>query len=297
MSAHLGSRVSALVDGQLTPDAAERALAHAAACPRCRDALEHERAARRAVLRAPELEPSDELTARLLAMARSAPGGSGPMGMVAPAEHSPRRHRAGTWLLASGGAAAAAVGGLFVLGGLASPTLQPEDLRAGAVLPLPAAAPSSDDDAATSDEETAEALRWLQDNGWVAPVVVPADLTVAGFTHASGEVVLELVGDDARVLLRERHGRLPTDVAPEARLSIGDAEAVLLDSSPWTAALQSGDVVVVVVGEGDAAAGMGVLAGVPAAPPESGALARVGRGWETLRTSVETAVAGAGTAP
>ncbi|WP_211254588.1 zf-HC2 domain-containing protein, partial [Cellulomonas cellasea] len=32
---HLGSRISALADGQLAPAAAERALAHVATCPQC----------------------------------------------------------------------------------------------------------------------------------------------------------------------------------------------------------------------------------------------------------------------
>jgi hypothetical protein len=43
---HLGSRVSALVDGELDPAAAQRAFAHAAHCPDCWAAVEAERAAK-----------------------------------------------------------------------------------------------------------------------------------------------------------------------------------------------------------------------------------------------------------
>ena len=39
---HLGSRVSALLDGQLSPEETERAWEHVHACHKCRDLLEHE---------------------------------------------------------------------------------------------------------------------------------------------------------------------------------------------------------------------------------------------------------------
>lgn len=39
---HLGSRVSALLDGQLSPEETERAWAHVHACHQCRDLVEHE---------------------------------------------------------------------------------------------------------------------------------------------------------------------------------------------------------------------------------------------------------------
>ena len=42
MIGHLGSRVSALLDGQLPPDEAERAWAHIHACHACRDLVERE---------------------------------------------------------------------------------------------------------------------------------------------------------------------------------------------------------------------------------------------------------------
>lgn len=42
MIGHLGNRVSALLDGQLPPDEAERAWAHVHVCHFCRDAVERE---------------------------------------------------------------------------------------------------------------------------------------------------------------------------------------------------------------------------------------------------------------
>jgi anti-sigma factor RsiW len=72
---HLGDRVTALVDGQLPIDATERAHAHLAGCPECREAVEAERLikSRLSVLTGPE--PAGDLVGRLLAMG----GPSGPL--------------------------------------------------------------------------------------------------------------------------------------------------------------------------------------------------------------------------
>ena len=42
LGGHLGSSVSALVDGQLDDESAERAWAHVMQCPACRRLVEHE---------------------------------------------------------------------------------------------------------------------------------------------------------------------------------------------------------------------------------------------------------------
>ena len=75
MSSHLGERAAALVDGQLSPEAAERATAHLAGCRPCRDVVDLERLtkARLASLAGPE--PSGDLMGRLLALG----GPSGPL--------------------------------------------------------------------------------------------------------------------------------------------------------------------------------------------------------------------------
>jgi len=87
---HLGERVSDLVDGQLPPEAAERAFAHLASCQGCRDQVEAERLmkARLAALALPT--PREDLVQKLLAM-------GGPAGPVPPrAGHVPGSARPST---------------------------------------------------------------------------------------------------------------------------------------------------------------------------------------------------------
>jgi hypothetical protein len=62
---HLGPLVSALADGELAPDAAERALAHAAGCDRCAAAVEAERSTKALLSGAGAPPPSPDLLARL----------------------------------------------------------------------------------------------------------------------------------------------------------------------------------------------------------------------------------------
>ncbi|MBO3086437.1 zf-HC2 domain-containing protein [Cellulomonas fengjieae] len=69
---HLGSRISALVDGQLSVVETEKALAHVAGCPECCAELAASRAARRALASADEVAPTSDLTARLLSLAANA---------------------------------------------------------------------------------------------------------------------------------------------------------------------------------------------------------------------------------
>jgi Putative zinc-finger len=74
---HLGDRISALADGQLSPAATERALAHVATCRLCTSELAAARAARRAVASADVVAPTADLTARLLSLAQAAPRAAG----------------------------------------------------------------------------------------------------------------------------------------------------------------------------------------------------------------------------
>ncbi|WP_242448377.1 zf-HC2 domain-containing protein [Cellulomonas sp. WB94] len=76
---HLGDRISALADGQLSPAATERALAHVATCCLCTSELAAARAARRAVASADSVAPTADLTARLLSLAGAAPREGGPV--------------------------------------------------------------------------------------------------------------------------------------------------------------------------------------------------------------------------
>jgi len=89
---HLGSRISALVDGQLPPAAAERALAHAALCPACAGELAAARAAHAALARAEDVAPAPDLTARLLALSLPAserPGDGPSRGSGSPDPFAP----------------------------------------------------------------------------------------------------------------------------------------------------------------------------------------------------------------
>jgi hypothetical protein len=80
---HLGDRVSALVDGQLPVEAAERAHAHLASCRACRDAVEVERALKSRLVALGEPTLPGDLLARLVSL-------GGPDGPLPPrAGHVP----------------------------------------------------------------------------------------------------------------------------------------------------------------------------------------------------------------
>jgi putative zinc finger protein len=93
---HLGPRVSPLVDGELGHEARDRALAHVAHCPICREALEAERSIKSLLSSAATPEPSDRLLADLRGLAepgeplgpRSRPM---PLGPVVPTLPPPGR--------------------------------------------------------------------------------------------------------------------------------------------------------------------------------------------------------------
>lgn len=74
---HLGNRVTALVDGELPPDVAARATAHAAACPLCRHAVDTQRAARALLQAAPDPAVPGALMAALVEL-------GGPAGPLPP---------------------------------------------------------------------------------------------------------------------------------------------------------------------------------------------------------------------
>ena len=107
MIGHLGSRVSALLDGQLPPEETERAWAHVHLCHFCRDAVEREGwiKTRLAGLSAGPQAASDHLKGSLLC------GGSVPAG---PVDHD--RPRRAAMVLLGGSAAGVAVLGVVALG-------------------------------------------------------------------------------------------------------------------------------------------------------------------------------------
>jgi hypothetical protein len=70
---HLGERVTALVDGELSAVESERAYAHAAGCRPCRDEIESERLMKARLCAMTDCGPSPDLLLNLFTMA--APGG------------------------------------------------------------------------------------------------------------------------------------------------------------------------------------------------------------------------------
>ena len=117
---HLGSRVSALLDGQLSPEETERAWAHVHACHGCRDLVEREGwiKTRLAGLSGGAADAPDHLKGTLL----------GPHAHTMHLDVLGHRSRNWTGLAIGGGAAGVAVLGMLALG-LASPDA-PVDRRA-----------------------------------------------------------------------------------------------------------------------------------------------------------------------
>jgi hypothetical protein len=72
---HLGERVTALVDGQLANEAAERAARHLSECPECRQAVELERLMKYRLIGLGRPEPRADLVGSLLSLG----GPSGPL--------------------------------------------------------------------------------------------------------------------------------------------------------------------------------------------------------------------------
>ncbi len=113
MMGHLGPRVSALLDGQLSPEEAERAWAHVHTCHQCRDQVEREGWVKtRLAGLSPALGAAPaHLKGSLL------DGQAGSRARPAPAPSSDLRHRVSPGVvLVGGGAVGAAVMGVLALG-------------------------------------------------------------------------------------------------------------------------------------------------------------------------------------
>jgi len=76
---HLGDRLSALVDGELGPDARERVLAHVATCPKCKAEVDAQRRLKNVFAEAAPPPPSESFLARLQGLPWGGdPEGGGP---------------------------------------------------------------------------------------------------------------------------------------------------------------------------------------------------------------------------
>lgn len=127
MIGHLGPRVSALLDGQLSPDEAERAWAHVHTCHSCRDQVEREGwlKTRLAGLSHGAGPAPDHLKGSLLCGPADLSPGDAFLALAGAHDHRVRRT---TGLVAiGGGAVGAAVMGVLALG--IAPSDVPVDRR------------------------------------------------------------------------------------------------------------------------------------------------------------------------
>lgn len=322
---HLGSRISALVDGQLSVVATERALAHVARCPLCATELAAARAARRALASAADdVPPAPDLTARLLSLAPDGVDTTPPAPrdpFAAPPDRfalasaglvprswtgrpssglrsdlTARRHptRLAVGSVASLGAVAAM---LFVLG--ERPEIVPVSHPGAdlALLAQPVADPASVDGrpaldrAVTAGQVDPATTQWLRAHAWSFPTALPSGWSVRELRWSDGGNVLEveLTGPAGTIVVTEQQGRLDTDALAGARVhDLGGRAVYLLSSEPSHLAWQSDATVVQVVG----ADGHDVLAPLVAAFPggayDDGVPARITRGWQTVTGALQT---------
>jgi len=298
---HLGSRISALVDGQLDAAATERALAHVATCGQCACELDAARAARRALAAADPVLPTDDLTARLLSL--SAGGGEPPVPQ-APGSRDPfavgggaalpyaathalrgdvvaRRGPARLLVGSVAGVSVAAAAGLFMLG--ERPVVTPSSHPAAVLGMLahssaPGAGPHVPADDAT--------VTWLRAQGWTFPSSLPAGWQVGAVSWSStGPRVLEvdITGPAGTFVVTEQQGRLDTDALRGAPVrEVGGRQVHVLSVEPWQVAWQSEATVVQVVAAQDGSEVDALVAAFPSGGYDDTVTGRIGRGWPTV---------------
>lgn len=154
MIGHLGSRISALLDGQLPPDEEERAWQHVTACPECFRAVEREGwvKSQLATLSIGEPATPASLKGNLLLSALS----------PEPIRNSGRSRVA--WGAVGGGAVGAAVVGLLALGPVPLPTRDQVGTPVTTSLVVPLVAPSAVPSASPSSPVAVvrnDSARWL----------------------------------------------------------------------------------------------------------------------------------------
>ncbi|MFC8923617.1 zf-HC2 domain-containing protein [Cellulosimicrobium sp. NPDC057127] len=306
---HLGSRLSALVDGQLSPAEGERVLEHVAGCPQCAEELAAARAARRTLCAAADVEPAPDLTARLLALSAQIPSSDDdplrrPPAAVDPwaTPGAPAVLPRGEWrgevrertirrrlaALVVGGVGAAAVG-LFALG--QTPTITPSLHRSDPLTVLaqaPSGASAAGVGASGQGSGTTE-LSALAARGWTRPTALPDDVTVVAVRDERDLLEIDLRTPGGEAVVRERVGVL--DSAALAGVGTWDVDGRtvhVLSEEPWHVVWQSGDTVVDVVadtGQDDLA---DLVASFPARDYDAGVPARISRGWTTMTGAIGT---------
>ena len=318
---HLGSRISALVDGQLAPAVAERALAHVATCPECAQELAAARSARAALAAAADdVAPAPDLAARLLSLASVEPPAQPPR-VSDPFAPPTRRtvhdvasyglHRGPArrvWAARTGGAlcgevplrrtasrivvcSVAGMGAvaalLFVLG--ERPEMTPAgtvsadlELLGHATAPAPTGTVKAA--VATEGNSTDETADWLQRNGWAFPSELPSGFSVTAVrTTSDGILEIDVVGPDGPLVVTEKSGHLDSSHLRDAeQVAIGEREVAVLSHEPWHVVWQSGATVVQVVAAQETDASVDLVAGFPGGTFDDGVPARIQRGWTTV---------------
>ncbi|MCL2849550.1 MAG: zf-HC2 domain-containing protein [Micrococcales bacterium] len=282
---HLGSRISALADGQLSAAQAGDAMAHVAACPRCACELRAARAARDLLVATawttPPLDPA--LTSRLLAM-RAAPPVTpgdpfaGPRQPQARLDGALRTAGPGTryapvWAAGSLASLALVVTVLFLLG--AQPDVVPVDQAGQRVL--------LGDTVAQVGGPTE--LTTLRARGWVVPDALPAGWVVTATAVRSGVLQIDLVAPDGGVVVvTEQRGvlsRALVTAVPET--DVAGRTVAVVSYQPWTVVWQAGDTVITLVVMHVGTDATPLVAAFPAATAyDAGVPARLARGWTNL---------------
>ncbi len=324
MTAHLGSWISALVDGQLDVAATERALAHVAACPQCAAELSAARSARAALTSVDEPCPAPDLTARLLSLAGSAPTENASSDPFAPPVPGSQSELASYGVTSSGGwlgrpavrgdlrqkrssvrLAAGSMAGLgcvaamlFVLG--EQPEVVPTS-HPGADLGLLGGAvterePVAFDAAIPSDEVAGpgvgtDSVAWLQAHRWSFPSQLPSGWAVSAVRWSGDDArVLEVdvLGPDGSLVVTEQQGRLDTDAiagAPTSR--VGGRSVYVLSYEPWHVVWQADSTVVQVVASESTGSADQLVGAFPGGAYDDGVPAQITRGWDTVTGAFE----------
>lgn len=300
---HLGTQIAALVDGQLPPAAAERALCHVAGCADCAAEVVAQRAARAALASAGQVPVAGDLTARLLALGanqatfgcpperadtpvdrmrngldalrvRVASHAGTPVPMPSPrAERvaaraclgAPRRSGIPAWAVLA--VAGVAVTWLFAMG--EESAVVPHRHPAQALGLLAAAEALAGDGVVDLDEATMAA--------------VPDGYEVVAVQHRPEGVEVDLDGPYGAVVVTQQAGRLdPAAVAGAPVMQAGGHDVHVLSQAPWHMVWQSGDTVVSVVSGGPSPAVEAVATAYPSAPFDDGVDAQISRGWAVV---------------
>jgi hypothetical protein len=319
MTAHLGSRISALVDGQLTVAATERALAHVAVCPECATELSAARSARAALASVDEPCPAPDLTARLLSLAGDAPAEQCAKDPFAPPTPGSRSELAsygvtspGGWLgrstvrgdlrqkrtsvrIAAGSMAGlgAVAAMLFVLGERPDvvPTSHPGadlGLLGGAVTDRQ---PASFDTGSEVAGAGGDSVAWLQAHQWSFPAKLPDGWAVSAVRWSGDDsdvLEVDVVGPEGSVVVTEQQGHLDTDALAGAPTStVGGREVYVLSYEPWHVVWQADATVVQVVAAESSGSADDLVGAFPGGAYDAGVPAQITRGWDTVTGALE----------